>query len=109
MKKIFSFCLISGLFSFGVVLPVLALTIENPIKYNTVTEVVDAIITFIMIVSFPLLTGAVLYGGFLMIAAAGDPAKFHKGWQTIVYAIVGFIVVLLAKGIVMAIQNYFQS
>ena len=86
----------------------LAVTFANPIKYGTIPQVIDAIVNFIMIVSIPLLSGAVIYGGLIMITSSGDPAKFNKGWQSILYAIAGFIVILLAKGITLAIKNFFD-
>jgi hypothetical protein len=104
MKKPFTICYL--LFALTA-LPALAIVIENPIKYGTIPEVIDAIITFLIIISFPLLTGAVIYGGFIIIAAAGDPAKFNKGWQTILYAVFGFIIILLSKGIVLVIKKLF--
>lgn len=84
-----------------------AVTFANPIKYGTIPQVIDAIVNFLMIVSIPLLAGAVIYGGLIMITSAGKPEKFNEGWKTILFAIVGFIVVLLAKGITLAIKNFF--
>ncbi len=84
-----------------------AVTFANPIRYGTIPQVIDAIVNFIMIVSIPLLAGAVIYGGLIMITSAGKPEKFNEGWKTILFAIVGFIVVLLAKGVALAIKNFF--
>ncbi|MEW5805463.1 MAG: hypothetical protein AB1721_01930 [Patescibacteria group bacterium] len=108
MKKLLTLYSLFIILYSALITPASAITIQNPIKYGTIPEVIDAIITFLMIISFPLLTGAVIYGGFIVITAAGDPAKFNKGWQTIVYAVLGFVIVLLAKGIVMAIGNFFR-
>ncbi len=88
-------------------IPAQAVTFANPIRYGTIPQVIDAIVNFLMIVSIPLLAGAVIYGGLIMITSAGKPEKFNEGWKTILFAIVGFIVVLLAKGITLAIKNFF--
>ena len=90
------------------VLPALAVTFANPIKYGTIPQVIDAIVNFLMIVSIPLLAGAIIYGALIMITSAGDPKKFQNGYNTMIFAVIGFIIILLAKGIVMAIQNFFR-
>lgn len=39
----------------------------------------------------------IIYGGFLVITAAGDPEKSGKGKQVVTYAIIGLAVALLAR------------
>jgi hypothetical protein len=50
----------------------------------------------------------VLWGGFQMMTSAGDPEKFSTGRKTIVYAAVGFFVVLLANSVATVIQSIFK-
>jgi hypothetical protein len=50
----------------------------------------------------------VLIGGFQMITSAGNPEKFKSGRNTILDAVAGFAVVLLAKGVSVGIQSFFQ-
>jgi len=47
----------------------------------------------------------VLIGGFQMITAAGNAEKFSSGRKTILYAAIGFAVVLAAKAVVVLIKN----
>ncbi len=108
MKKLLTVCSLFIIFYSALAIPVAAVTFANPIKYGTIPQVIEAIVNFIMIISIPLLSGAVIYGGLIMITSAGKPEKFNQGWQTILYAVVGFIVVLLAKGVTLVIQNFFR-
>jgi hypothetical protein len=48
---------------------------------------------------------AIIYGGFVMITSAGNEEAFGKGKKTVVYAIVGLVVVLLAGTIVVIVTN----
>jgi|GEM_PF-2054617 len=41
-----------------------------------------------------------IIGGYQMITATGDPKQFEKGRNTLLYATIGFIVILLADNIV---------
>ena len=46
-----------------------------------------------------------IIGGYQMITATGDPKQFEKGRNTLLYAAIGFIVILLADTIVTFIQT----
>jgi hypothetical protein len=77
----------------------------DPSNYSTVPEIISAVINFIFALSFPILTGVVLYAAFIMLTAAGDPAKFQRGWKIILYAALGFILILLSKGLIFVLQD----
>jgi hypothetical protein len=47
----------------------------------------------------------IIIGAFQIMTAAGDPGKFAKGKQIITYAVIGFIVFLLANLIVNVISE----
>lgn len=47
----------------------------------------------------------VIVGGFQMMTAAGDPEKFSKGKKTLLYAAIGFAVLLFATSIPPLIQS----
>lgn len=49
----------------------------------------------------------IVYGGFLLITAAGDPDKISNGGKAITAAVVGMIIVFLAKTIVMFVLENF--
>ncbi len=66
------------------------------------------VINFLTIIATPIVSIMVLYGGFLMITAAGEPEKFSQGRKTLLYAAIGFAVVLLANGVAGIIQNIFK-
>lgn len=64
-------------------------------------------VDFLITISVPIVAIMVLYGGFQMMTAGGNPEKFKSGRQTILYAAVGFVVVLAAKGVVELIKSVF--
>ncbi len=103
MKKNFLlFTLVSGLlFASGV----LAVTFENPSSIGTIPELLEAILNFVFTLSFPVLTGVVLYAGFVMLTSAGDPNKFQQGINIVIYAGVGFLVILMSKGIIAVLRD----
>ncbi len=83
------------------------LTLPNPLGANsTFSTVVASVTNFLLIIAVPLVTIMALVGGFQMITAAGNPEKFASGRKTLMYAIIGFAVVILAGGIAQIIQNF---
>ena len=84
-----------------------SITITNPLGSGCtdLTCPMQAIINFLFTIAIPLCAIMVLVGGFQMLTAAGDPAKFSNGRKTILYAVAGFAVILLAGGVATLIRN----
>ena len=70
------------------------ITLPNPLGCNTFEECANKIIDALLIVAIPIVTIMVLYGGFQMMTAGGDPEKFTNGRKTVLYAAIGLVVVL---------------
>lgn len=47
-----------------------------------------------------LAVGMIVYGGFMLLTAQGDPAKIKRGKDVVIYSIIGVILVMLAYAIV---------
>ncbi len=60
---------------------------------NTIFKITDWLFIILML----LVTVFIIYGGFVIITASGDPEKAGKGRQILTYAIVGLAIALLAK------------
>jgi len=77
-----------------------AAKIENPIKSESFTELLQAIIEWITDIAVVIAPLIIVYGGFLHITSAGDPAKSSQGKKVILYAAIGLLVALLAKSLI---------
>ncbi len=107
--KIFAF---SGLFNRAFAdTPTNTINIPNPLgsDCNDLGCVVGKIIDVILVVSIPVVTIMILIGGFQILTAGGDPEKFKSGKSTILYAVIGFVIVLAAKALVAIIQSVFTG
>ncbi len=85
------------------------LVLTNPLgsKCNDLSCPVAAVTNFLFTIAIPLTGIMVLVGGFQMMTAAGNPEKFSTGKKTILYAVIGFVVILLAGSVAAIIQNTF--
>ena len=52
-----------------------------------------------------LAVGMIIYGGFMLLTAQGDPARIKRGKDVVTYSIIGVILVVLAYAIVNFVMN----
>ena len=81
-------------------------TLTNPLGAGTTIPVLlDRIMTGAIPILGTLAGLMVLVGAGQMLLSSGNPEKFAKGGKTVLYAAIGFTVVLMAKGITAIIKN----
>ena len=97
-KNLLLFILIS------LVLPVICsaqvIVIENPLEAETFEELLDSVINFIFYIAVVAAPLMIIIGGFYFVTAAGNPAQVEKAKGIILYTLIGFIIILLAKGFI---------
>jgi hypothetical protein len=79
---------------------------NNPITSSTIEDVINKIISIVYWIATSLAFVMIVIGGFLMTMSAGDPQKVAKGRNAVFYAIAGFAVMSLARGIVALVQAF---
>lgn len=88
-----------------------AVTLVNPLGANcsTLSCPLTSVSNFLFTIAIPLCGIIILVGGFQMMTASGDPEKFSKGKKTLLYAVIGFVIILLAGSVATLIQNTFSG
>ena len=76
---------------------------------STLDTVLGKIIDYFIGVSVSVAVIIVIYGAWKMMTASGDPKKFQEGQKTILYAAIGLLVILLARGIIGALYGIITS
>jgi hypothetical protein len=46
-----------------------------------------------------------IFGGFIMVISAGNPSRFERGRETVLYAVVGIVVAMAAYAIVFFVSG----
>ena len=77
----------------------------NSGKCNDISCPVAAISNFLFTISIPLVAIFIFIGGFQVMTAAGNPEKASAGKRTILYAVIGFVIILLAGSVAALIQS----
>ena len=103
-KSVFRILLTISIFA-ATVLPAQAVKLPNPLGSESLTCIVQNIVTAMRIVAVPLLTIMVFIGAFRILTAGGNEDKFSTGRKIITYAIIGFVIVLAAEGSSILIYN----
>lgn len=74
-------------------------SIKNPLKAGTIPDILNAIAGFLYYLALAVVTVMVLWAGFQILTAAGSPEGIDRGKRTLLWAIVGTVVILIAGGI----------
>jgi len=85
--------------------PVLAVSVKNPIGYNTFPELLMAIANGIAVVVGSLGVIMIIWAGILFLTSAGDPAKLGKAKSALAWAIAGIAIGISASGIIELIKK----
>lgn len=82
------------------------ITIPNPLGAGSFAELLQNIVEFLTLyIAPPLVTLMILWGAFQIMSAGGNPEKITQGKKTILYAVVGFAIVLVGWGFVSIIEE----
>ena len=80
--------------------------LENPIRYESITDLLLALLSGITLVLIPIMTLAIVYIGFnMVIAGYSKPEDFKKYKEQLMYALLGLFLVLGARGILSVVRN----
>ena len=79
--------------------------LENPISSATLPELLKNVLNFLFSLSIVILPIIILYGGFLMLTAGGDPTKISQSRTILLWAVVAFAIILLARGLPEVIRS----
>jgi ABC-type microcin C transport system permease subunit YejE len=83
----------------------ITVTIPNPLGEDTnVKDILNRVADWLFRIAIVVVPLMIIWAGFVFVTAGGDPKKVSNAKQILLYAIVGFVVILLARGIVGAIK-----
>ena len=83
--------------------------LPNPLGVSNINDLVTKVIDALMILAVPVVVAMAMYGAYKIITSAGDPKKAQEGGNVILYAALGFGLLLISKGIVAIVQSLFAQ
>jgi len=84
-----------------------AINIGNPLGEGTqFQDIVGRLIDFIFKIAIVLAPLMIVFGAFLFVTSAGDLQKINRAKSLMIWTVVGFIIVLLAKGLLAMLESF---
>jgi hypothetical protein len=77
----------------------------NPLRFNSLTEVLFAIVDILLILAVPIIIFFIIYAGFLYVTAQGNPAKISEANRALLYAVIGGVIILGARVIASIVES----
>ena len=79
--------------------------IKNPLKYESILDLLQALLGVVVQVGIPLIALAIVYSGFLFVKAQGNESELSEAKKTLYWTVIGAAIVLGAFVISQVIQT----
>lgn len=70
---------------------------ENPLQSCTLDQLIQTVINFLFAVGSVIAIGVVLYSAFLFLTSGGSAEKISQAKKALLYAVIGFVIILSIK------------
>lgn len=78
---------------------------KNPLTFTSITDMIVAIMNVMIIIATPIIVFFLIYAGFMYVTAQGNPQKLEVANRSLLYGVIGGVVVLGAVGILVIIKS----
>jgi hypothetical protein len=82
-----------------------SITLTNPLSCDTLGACLDSIVPKLVQIAVPIVAIMVVVGAFQIMTAGGKEEKVTSGRKTLLYAVIGFAIILLATSVRFIIQD----
>lgn len=82
---------------------------ENPITFGTIPDLLVAIINVFIVVATPIVIFFLIFAGFKYVMAKGNPEKIKEASQSLLYGVIGGVIIFGAIAIMTIIKNVVNS
>ncbi|PIW97782.1 hypothetical protein COZ81_00735 [Candidatus Jorgensenbacteria bacterium CG_4_8_14_3_um_filter_38_10] len=86
--------------------PCVTIGLSNPIGSGTIADVVTKIVDGLRdYIAPPIVAAMILFAAFQILTAGGNEEKFKKGKKTLLYAVIGYAIIIISSGIIYLIED----
>ena len=86
-----------------------AITIDNPLKAETIGELITTIADFAVTIGLPIAIIFIVYSGFLFVSARGNEKKLETAKEGFKWSIIGAALIVGADFLARAIVNFAEG
>ena len=86
-----------------------SIDLVNQLSFGSIEEFLDRVADILFTYSIPLVVIMIIIGAFYLVTAGGNPGKIDTGKKIITWAIIGFVVILIAGSIASLVRNLLEG
>ncbi|MCX6788395.1 MAG: pilin [Candidatus Jorgensenbacteria bacterium] len=79
--------------------------LQNPLGVSSINGLINRIIDILIILGIPIASGMIIWAAFLFMTSGGEPDKLTTARHAILWTVIGFVILLIAKGIASIIRS----
>jgi len=83
-----------------------SVTLPNPLGVSNINDLIGKIIDGLIVFATPVAAAMVIWAAYLFMTSAGEPDKITTARGALLWTVVGYAILLLAKGIGLIITNF---
>lgn len=77
----------------------------NPITFPSIENLLVAMLNVVIVISTPIVVFFLIYSGFMFVTAQGNPEKLEAAKKSIVYSIIGGVIIIGSVAITAIVSN----
>lgn len=90
-------------------LSVKGLEIKNPIHWDTIEKLIEAIVDFLIKLALAGAPIMIIIAGYYFVTSRGEPERISTAKKIVLYTSIGLIIILMAKGIVALVETIIKG
>ena len=89
--------------------PVTKITFFDPLKGETLLGLLEKVLTGLTALAIPVVTIMIIIGAYYIMTSGGNPGRRTKGKDYVLWAAIGFAVLLLADSVVAILTKFLEG
>lgn len=84
------------------------ISLPNPLSSETLEQLIDVVINWLLVITLPIVIFLIVYAGAQILISGIAPKQREEAKNVIKYALIGYVIILLAKILVGVVKGLFS-
>lgn len=84
---------------------VISVELNNPLRVDSIEDLLEALLTVVIVLATPIIVFFIMYAGFLYVTARGNAEQIKQATNALTYAVIGGVMIVGAVAIATIIKN----
>ena len=83
------------------------ISLANPLSAGSFEDLIDAVVSWLLVIALPVVVLLIIFGGAQYMFAGVNPEQQRKAKNIILYALIGYAIILLSKVLLGVVTGIF--